>query len=208
LKTEDILNGHHIRLEPLDFPHAEGLMAAAGLDAGLYQWSPVPQGIEETIKYIRTALDWKSAGTAVPYTIVRQSDDTVIGCTRFFLLERWDWRAGHPRFGNPFPDVGEIGYTWLSQAAIRTGANTEAKYLLLKLAFERWRVFRICLHADVRNNRSRAAIERIGGKFEGILRAHRMAVDGTPRDSARFSITTPDWTDVKTNLEKLLQRTY
>jgi N-acetyltransferase len=208
LKTEEILSGHHVRLEPLDFRHAEGLMAAAGSDASLYQWSPVPQGIEETIKYIRTALDWRDAGTAAPYAIIRLSDNSIVGCTRFFLLERWDWRVGHPRFGNPFPDVGEIGYTWLSQSAIRTGANTEAKYLLLKLAFERWRVFRICLHTDVRNIRSRTAIERIGGRFEGILRAHRMAVDGSPRDSARFSITAPEWTDVKTNLEKLLQRTY
>ena len=74
------------------------------------------------------------------------------------------------------------------------------------MAFEKWKVLRVCLHTDVRNSRSRAAIERIGGKFEGILRAHRLAADNIPRDSARFSIIASEWEDVKSNLEKLLNR--
>ena len=90
--------------------------------------------------------------------------------------------ASHPRHGRANPDVCEIGYTWLTRSAIRTAANTEAKLLMLTHAFETWQVLRVCLHTDARNQRSRAAIERIGAKFEGILRAHRMAADFTPRD--------------------------
>jgi RimJ/RimL family protein N-acetyltransferase len=206
LNTEAILSGNHIRLEPLEIRHVDGLMSAAGSDISLYQWSPVPQGKEEVDKYIRTALTWRDAGTSVPFVIIRMADDSIVGSTRFFNLERWDWRSGSPRYGGLFPDACEIGYTWLSSSAIRTGANTEAKFLLLKLAFEKWGVLRVCLHTDVRNSRSRAAIERIGGKFEGILRAHRLAADNIPRDSARFSIIASEWEDVKSNLEKLLNR--
>ena len=101
-------------------------------------------------------------------------------------------------------DACEIGYTWLGRSAIRTAANTEAKLLLLTHAFETWELLRVCLHTDVRNQRSRAAIERIGGKFEGILRAHRMATDYIARDSARYSIVAAEWPDVKLRLTRLL----
>jgi RimJ/RimL family protein N-acetyltransferase len=101
--------------------------------------------------------------------------------------------------------VGEIGYTWLTAPAIRTAANTEAKFLMLAHAFETWKMLRVCLHTDARNERSRAAIERIGGRFEGILYAHRMAADFTPRDSARYSIVAADWPNVK---GRLMQRLY
>jgi RimJ/RimL family protein N-acetyltransferase len=84
--------------------------------------------------------------------------------------------------------------------------NTEAKLLMLTHAFETWRVVRVCLHTDVRNERSRAAMERMGGKFEGILRSHRMAADFIPRDSARYSIVAAEWPDVKDRLSRLMQR--
>ena len=100
----------------------------------------------------------------------------------------------------------EIGYTWLAAAAVRTVANTESKYLLLRHAFETWRVLRVCLHTDARNARSRAAIERIGGQYEGILRAHRMAADFTPRDSVRYSIVAEEWPPVKARLQQFLER--
>ncbi len=85
------------------------------------------------------------------------------------------------------PDACEIGYTWLTRSAIRTGANTEAKLLMLTHAFESWQVLRVCLHTDVRNQRSRAAIERIGGQFEGILRSHRYKVLLADYHSSRLS---------------------
>jgi N-acetyltransferase len=183
-----VLQGRFIRLDPLAISHIEGLVAAAASDPGLYQWSPVPQGSEQTAKYVETALAWKNSGTAVPYAIVRQIDNVVLGSTRFWNLERWSWPEGHARHQREHPDACEIGYTWLNRDAIRSPANTEAKLLMLAHAFEYWEVLRVCFHTDARNQRSRTALERIGAKFEGVLRAHRIAADFIPRDSFRFSI--------------------
>ncbi|HEV2425490.1 MAG TPA: GNAT family protein [Terriglobia bacterium] len=207
MAAEDIfLESRDIRLEPLELRHADGLVAAAAVDPSLYQWSPVPQGKAATLRYVETALAWKQAGTAVPFAIVRLSDDVVIGSTRFWNLERWAWPPGHPSFGRPTPDACEIGYTWFTRPSIRTGANTEAKFLMLQHAFEHWQVLRVCFHTDARNQRSRAAIQRIGGRFEGILRAHRMAADFIPRDSVRFSIIASEWPEVKAQLIRHLRR--
>ncbi len=200
------LLGRHIRLEALDHRHVDGLAAAAGADPSLYQWSPVPQGKSQATIYVDTALAWRDAGTAVPFAIVNVNDSVVIGSTRFWNLERWAWPAGHPRHGRHSPDACEIGYTWFARSAIRTAANTEAKLLMLTHAFESWGVLRVCFHTDVRNERSRAAIERIGGKFEGILRAHRMAADYIPRDSVRYSIIEAEWPEVKERLNRLIHR--
>ncbi len=201
-----VLQGRHVRLEPLSHGHVEGLAAASAVDPSLYRWSPVPQGKEEAQRYVETALTWQEAGTAVPYAIVRQEDGMVIGSTRFFDLERWAWPAGHERHGRGVPDACEIGYTWLTRPAIRTAANTEAKLLMLTHAFEQWGVLRVCFHTDARNERSRAALARIGGRFEGILRSHRMAADHIARDSARFSIVAAEWPAVKERLEKSRDR--
>lgn len=201
-----ILRGTHVRLEPLDHHHVDGLVAAAAADASLYQWSPVPQGTAEATRYVDTALAWRDAGSAVSFATVRVDDSAVIGSTRFFNLERWAWPPGHPRHNRQFPDACEIGYTWLARSAIRTAANTEAKLLMLAHAFETWEVLRVCFHTDVRNERSRAALERIGGKFEGVLRAHRMAADFIARDSVRFSIVTAEWPEVKRKLSRPLDR--
>ena len=201
-----VLQGRHVRLEPLDHHHIDALVAASAGEPALYQWSAVPQGKVETTSYVDAALTWRDAGTAVPFAIIRMEDGTVIGSTRFFDMERWSWPPGRPRHGRQIADVCEIGYTWLTRAAIRTAANTEAKLLMLTHAFESWLMLRVCLHTDARNQRSRTAIERIGGKFEGILRAHRMAADFTARDSARYSIVAAEWPDVKRRLIGLLDR--
>jgi RimJ/RimL family protein N-acetyltransferase len=184
-----------------------GLAAAAAAEPSLYQWSPVPQGKVEAAIYVNTALAWRDAGTAVPFAIVsvnvRADDNVVIGSTRFWNLERWSWPQGHARHGRGAPDACEIGYTWLTGSAIRTAANTEAKLLMLTHAFETWRVLRVCFHTDARNQRSRAALERIGGKCEGILRVHRMAADFIPRDSVRYSILAEEWPEVREKLGRL-----
>ncbi len=207
MTTEPILlRGNNVRLEPLELHHAEALAAASSGDPSLYHWSPIPQGNASAIQYIETALNWQAAGTALPFAIVRLSDETVIGSSRFWNIERWAWPAGHPQHGRPTPDACEIGYTWFAHDSIRTGANTESKYLMLAYAFETWKVFRVCFHTDARNTRSRAALERIGGKFEGILRSHRMAADFIPRDSFRFSIVASEWPETKERLQKLLAR--
>ncbi len=200
-----VLTGRHVSLEPLDHRHVDGLVAAVADDPSLYQWSPVPQGKVEATSYVDTALAWREAGSAVPFVIIRVDDDVVIGSTRFWNLERWSWPQGHPRHGEVL-DACEIGYTWLARSAIRTAANTEAKLLMMTHAFETWRVLRVCFHTDARNKRSRAALERIGGKFEGILRAHRMAADHTARDSMRYSIVAAEWPAVKQRLSQLLDQ--
>lgn len=207
METESsVLTGKHIRLEPLAQHHIDGLISAAAADSSLYRWSPVPQGAVEAIRYVETALSWRDADTAVPFAIVNVNDGAIIGSTRFWNMERWAWPQAYARYGRGVPDACEIGYTWLTRSAIRTSANTEAKFLMLSHAFETWQVLRVCFHTDARNERSRAALERIGGKFEGILRAHRMAADFIPRDSMRFSIVAPEWPHVKTRLNQLLDQ--
>jgi RimJ/RimL family protein N-acetyltransferase len=201
-----VLEGSHVRLEPLEHQHVDGFLAAAAVDPSLYQWTAIPQSKAEATRYIDTALAWKEAGTAVPFATIRRSDGTFIGSTRFFNIERWAWPPGHRWHGRATPDVCEIGYTWLTRPAIRTAANTEAKLLMLTHAFETWQMHGVCLHTDKRNERSRAAMERMGAKFEGILRSHRMATDFTPRDSARYSITAAEWPEVKWRLRERLDQ--
>ena len=201
-----VLQGKHIHLDPLDLEHARALAEASAGDPELYQWSPVPQGEAEARAYIETASSWRDAGTALPFAIVNNSTGAVIGSTRFFNLERWPWPPGHALHRRETPDACEIGYTWLAHSAIHTPANTESKLLMLTYAFETWKVFRVCLHTDVRNQRSRAAIERIGGKMEGILRAHRMAADFIPRDSVRYSMVASEWPEVKQSLVERLKQ--
>jgi RimJ/RimL family protein N-acetyltransferase len=200
-----LLKGRHVRLEPLEYSHGPALVAAVEADPSLYRWTPVPRDEVAAKRYIEAALSLRETGTALPFATVRVDDGAVIGSTRFWNMERFAWPEGHARCGSPF-DGCEIGWTWLTRSAIRTAINTEAKLLMMTQAFEVWRVLRVCLHTDARNVQSRAAIARIGGKFEGILRAHRMAADFTPRDSARYSILAAEWPDVKRRLSELLER--
>ena len=202
------LEGRHVRLEPLQRHHAAGLAAASAIDPSLYALSAVPQGDAAVAGFVETALAQRDAGVAAPFAVVRVTDDVVIGSTRFWDLQRWPWPRGHARHGGDAPDTCEIGHTWLARPAIRTVANTEMKRLMLGHAFEAWAVASVCLHTDARNERSRRAMERIGATFEGILRAHRLAVELTPRDSARYSITAAEWPRVRDHLDHLLTRHY
>jgi RimJ/RimL family protein N-acetyltransferase len=201
---QPVLQGTHVRLEPLERTHIPGLVAAAGRDLALYQWSAVPQGTAEMARYVESALAGREAGTALPFATVRIADGAVIGSSRFFDIERWSWPPGYTGAARSGPDGCEIGYTWLAASAMRTAANTEAKLLMLTHAFEEWEVRRVCFHTDVRNERSRAALTRIGARFEGVLRAHRLASDLTARDSARFSIVAAEWAGVKQRLRERL----
>ena len=200
------LEGQHVRLEPLGHHHAEGLVAASAADPSLYEWSLVPVGREAVEAYIESALNQRVAGTCLPFATVRKADEVVIGSTRFFELERWPWPAGSAHYGKHVFDTGEIGYTWLTASAIRTAANTEAKLLMLTHAFETWNMCSVHLCTDERNERSANAIQRIGAKLEGILRAHRMAADFTPRNTKRFSIVASEWPEVRRKLQAKLLR--
>lgn len=200
------LTGNYVRLEPIGLHHVDGLLAAANADPSLYMWTVVPQTREAMQAYVQTAIAAREAGTSFPFATVRIADGTVIGATRYFDMERWNWPVGHVRHGNAYPDVCEIGYTWLTGPAIRTAANTEAKLMMLTHAFEAWGTLRVCLHTDARNGRSRAAMGRIGCRFEGILRSHRMASDFIARDSARYSIVAGEWAEVKKRLVEMAAR--
>jgi N-acetyltransferase len=197
------LIGKTVRLEPLGYRHVPGLVAAAADGGELYRWSPVPQDEAQVRQYVETAIAARDSAAAVPFAVIRAADDTVIGSTRFWDFGYWPWPAGHDRAG---PDTCEIGYTWLGPKAIRTGANTEMKRLMLTHAFEVWQVRSVCLHTDARNQRSRDAMTRIGARYEGVLRAHRLDADGAPRDSARFGITAAEWPAVRQLLEALTAR--
>jgi RimJ/RimL family protein N-acetyltransferase len=199
-----VLAGEHVRLEPLERHHVAALLAAAGQELELFKWTSIPQTLPEMAQYVETALKGRAEGTTLAFASVCQADGSVLGSTRFFLIERWAWPPGHARAAHDGADGCEIGYTWLTPGAMRTAANTEAKLLMLGFAFERWQVLRVCFHTDVRNERSVKAMTRMGGKFEGVLRAHRLATDGQARDSARFSIVAAEWPDVKRRLEAYL----
>lgn len=212
--TSDVLtptlSGLYIRLEPLGLHHVEALSAASAANSSLhepalYSWTIVPQGIEETTRYVQTALDWRNDGTAIPFVVIRNADNAVIGSTRYWNIDRWPWPASHERHGNPYPDASEVGYTWYARSAIRSGANTEGKFLMLQHAFEVWNALRISLHTDTRNLRSQASMERIGFKREGVIRMHKLANDNVPRDSVRFSMIASEWPEVR---QRLVARLY
>ena len=200
-----VLAGRHVRLEPLSRAHVPGLVAAAAEDPALYAWTQLPLETQGMTRYVDKAVCWREEGTALPFATVRLADGRVLGSTRFFLIERWEWPAGHPNASRGGPDGCEIGYTWLAASALRTAANTEAKLLMLSYAFEHWRVQRVCFHTDMRNERSRNALTRLGAVFEGTLRAHRLASDLIPRDSARFSIIAVEWPGVRQRLQQRLE---
>ena len=202
-----------VRLEPLSLDHVDALVAAATADRSTFELAPVPRDRAEMVAYVAAALADEQAGRALPYVVVRPSGaGQVLGSIRFMSLEWWTWPpgpisvAGEPRradAGEP-PDVAEIGHAWLAPSAQRTAVFTASALHLLGHAFDTWRVHRLVLKTDTRNARSRGAIERLGGRFEGILRAHLPAADGRVRDTAMFSIVRDEWAGVRKRLESVL----
>jgi RimJ/RimL family protein N-acetyltransferase len=196
-----VLEGEHVRLEPLAMAHADALLAAATEDQSTYEWTRAPRpDASSVVAFIDEALAWPGR---MAFGTVWKDQERVVGSTSFFA-ESWNW-DGHT--GPPgAPDMVEIGGTWLGASAQRTVVNTEAKVLMLTHAFDVWRVQRVAFKTDVRNTRSRAAIERLGATFEGVLRAHMPALGRAAgvRDSAYFSILPAEWPEVKARLQQLL----
>jgi RimJ/RimL family protein N-acetyltransferase len=185
------LEGRHVKLVPMGLHHTDALLEAA-LDPKIWQFTAsIIRTSDEVRKYIETALSWQSAGTAVPFVTTERATGRVIGSTRFANID-WEHRRA------------EIGWTWLNSQWWRTPINTEAKYLMLRHAFEEWKCIRVELKTAAKNARSRAAIARIGGKEEGTLRHHMIQPDGSYRDSVYFSILDDEWPDVKQRLEARL----
>jgi RimJ/RimL family protein N-acetyltransferase len=204
------LEGPRVRLEPLQESHIPALVEAAALDRSTYQWTYTPDGLDQMVEYVRDALTKVASGAHVAFATVRRGadpdgSDVVVGATRFCEMAFWQWPPGASHQRRGIPDVVDIGFTWLAGPAQRTHVNTEAKLLMMAHAFEVWEVHRVALQTDVRNTRSWAAIERIGGQLDGIMRADRPGSDDTVRTSARFSIVASEWPDVKARLTARLE---
>lgn len=202
------LEGTHVRLEPLGPEHVDDLVDAAGGDRSSFGFTWVPADRNAMAAYVDSARARAAAGDQVPFATRSLALDRVVGATRFYELERWDWSQVEPGatpapHHGPFDLVG-IGHTWLGPAAQRTPVNTEAKLLMLDHAFGPWGVRAVRLQTDARNARSRAAIARIGCSLDGILRADRPAVDGSVRDSAVFSMLATEWPAARRRLEERL----
>ena len=200
------LEGRHVRLEPLSLAHVPALLAVAKGPRDTFGLTYVPTDEASTRGYVEAALADHDAGRALPFATVARGAGRVVGSTRFGNVEFWAWPPGNPRQrGERVPDVVEIGWTWLAPDVQRSGVNTEAKLLMLTHAFEVWRVHRVSLNTDARNTRSRAAILRLGARFDGVLRGARVASDGAIRDTAAYSILEAEWPEVKAGLTARLR---
>ena len=189
--TPVTLEGRHVRLEPLAKAHLAGL-AEVGLHEELWRWIPTAvRTREEMAAYIETALQEQERGVSLPFAILEKATGRAIGSTRYGNIDRTHHRV-------------EIGWTWVAREWQRTAMNTEAKYLLLKHAFESLGCVRVELKTDSLNEKSRAAILRIGAKEEGIFRNHMITASGRIRHSAYYSIIDSEWPAVKARLEAKL----
>ncbi|MFI8823687.1 GNAT family N-acetyltransferase [Streptomyces sp. NPDC053431] len=204
-----VLTGRTVRLEPLAMRHAEGIAWAGAMDRAAYAYTSVPHGLDASCDYIARALAEQAQGRVLPFALVHPQTGRVLGSTRFLELDYWRGPVVWPPvtgvpYGDPLtsvPDAAEIGNTWISTEARGTGVNTEAKYLMLRHAFETWGVRRISMRADARNTRSRVAIERLGASCEGVRRAHSRGLDGVVRDTAFYSILDEEWSAVRGIIE-------
>src|SRR5687768_14178167 len=188
-----VLEGQHVRLEPLTQAHTESLVAAAG-DGEIWKSDVTVVPSPDTIhKYIEDALRGLERGTELPFAIASKATGNVVGTTRFYEIMPADRRVA-------------IGYTWLARSAQRTPVNTETKLLLLEYAFDHWKCVRVEFITDVLNEQSRTAILRLGAKQEGILRNHLIMPSGRVRDSVVFSVIAEEWPQVRANLEAKLTR--
>ncbi|NWE43999.1 GNAT family N-acetyltransferase [Pseudomonas yamanorum] len=191
--TETTLTGTTVELRPLQREHSAALVQAAA-DGQLWNLKvtnvPGPDTVE---KYVDIALAGREAGTMMPFVIVRRDTGEVVGSTRFWKVDRVNRKL-------------EIGHTFISQSVQKSGVNTEAKLLLLTHAFEVMDCVRVQFTTDELNEKSRAAILRLGAVQEGIVRHERIMPDGRKRNSVRFSIIDPEWPQVKAGLQARLAR--
>lgn len=187
--TAETLTGRFVRLEPLESRHATGLLRAAD-DEAIFRWLSTARPTDEA-----AARDLVAIYDALPATVAwAQLDETtsdVVGATAVYEID-------------PMNRSLAIGYTWLSTRAQRTAVNTEAKLLLLERAFDRLGAKRVTWYTDAKNDRSRAAIARLGARQEGILRQHLRRRDGTWRDTVVFSMVAEEWPDAKAALNARL----
>ena len=196
-----VLTGELVRLEPLDHRHTADLAVAAEEDRASYAFTWVPRA-DQVGAYIDAQLARAATGMLAPYAQISTATGRAVGATAYWEPRSWltDDRL----------DAVEVGFTWLARSAQGTGINAEAKLLLFRHAFEEWHVSRVDLKTDARNDRSRAAIQRVGARFEGVLRnwsrSWAPGEDGRLRDSAIYSITAEEWEECRKALEERVRR--
>lgn len=188
------LVGQHVILEPIDISHAAGLFAI-GQQAEDWHWLPRAcfTSLDEASEWVHAALELRARGEHITYTLLDPRDNSPLGSSRYLNIRGRDRGL-------------EIGWTWLGRKAQRTPVNTEAKFLLLRQAFEDFGALRVELKTDARNLRSQAAIERIGATREGLFRRHMIAQHGFVRDTVYYSVIDTEWPVVKQHLLHRLQR--
>jgi RimJ/RimL family protein N-acetyltransferase len=195
------LAGERVRLEPLRSEYIDELVRAANEDRSTYGFTVVPHGFEAMTAYVEALLQDFEDGLVVPFVLIDVSTTRVVGMTRYLTIRS---RPGHAE-----PYAVEIGGTWLASSAQRTGINTEAKFLLMRFAFETWHVARVDFKTDARNERSRMAMMRIGASFEGVLRRWQSSqVVGEQtryRDTAMFSIVEEEWPAISLHLTAFMK---
>lgn len=189
------LTGQKVRLEPLSLEHAPALYEAIKEAPSLWQYIYVrqPHSLEQMEQWVTRALLDQTQGTSLPFAIMDLASEHIVGSTRYLRIE-----VLHRGL--------EIGWTWLTPSAQRTGINTECKYLLLCHAFELLGAIRVQLNTHYLNRQSQKAIERLGAVKEGVLRNHRIMPDGSYRHSVYYSIIENEWPTVKAGLETKMRR--
>ncbi len=196
------LTGTFVRLEPMTLDHVDGLVAAATEDRDTYGFTEVPANRTAMRSHVEQLTALGARGIDVPFTTRDATDGRIVGATRFLWLRHY--------FDREEPDAVEIGGTWLAASAQRRAINTEAKLLMLTHAFDRWGVERVDLKTDARNARSRAAIERLGARLDGIMRNWQPSLvpgeEGRPRDTAMYSIIPAEWPAIRDRLRSRLTR--
>ena len=185
-----VLVGRHARLEPMSRDHVDGLRAALTGDALAALWFTSVPRADDAAAYVDAVLTAQADGRVLPF-VVLDANGRVVGSTRYYGLE-----ADVPKLS--------IGYTWYAPEVQRTGVNTETKLLLLAHAFETLGCISVVFETSWFNQRSRAAIARLGAKQDGVLRNHKRHADGSPRDTVVFSIIDSEWPAVKRNLQARL----
>ena len=200
-----LLEGKHVRLEPLGHQHFDGLWEATNEGRETFRWQAMPTTLAQLREYVDRAL---AARDQQPFATVDRPANRVVGSTRFLDIQRWTWPIGlaDPRAGDAEAiDALEIGFTGLALRAQRSAINTEAKLLMLSHAFETLRARRVQLKTDARNEVSRNAIQRLGARFEGVLRSNLPGADGGVRDTAYFAILAAEWPEAKARLAARLR---
>ena len=189
---ELVLEGAAVRLEPLALDHVDAL-AEVALDPEIWRWTLSDiRSADDMRRYVERALTERSAGTGYPFATIHRASGRVVGSTRYHAIE-----PAHRKL--------EIGYTFIAPAWQRTAVNTEAKYLMMRHAFEVLDMNRVEFKTDALNAKSRAALLRIGAKEEGTLRGHAITDGGRIRDSVYYSVLASEWPAVRAMLEAKLR---